>query len=257
MADLETPQSPSLASKEWWGVSANATINVLILEVIKFQLPNGEFRTRIEINRERSTLTTTKAIFVRNDPNRVAFTIADQGNNNGFILPDADVSSSVGLQVVSNGGSITVEGNEIKVFGPAGARAAPGDRNPTNIVQVGNDTPGAAVQAPATNWTYTVPAGRKLDVELLGVRALSDNLVGLNANADSNIEYQPSGGANNAILQAQVLEGQASHLDAQFLPKCMTLYAGDVLRDRMASNNNAVGSNVDLYSYFKGTEYDA
>lgn len=66
------------------------------------------FRTRSNINPEVSTVGTTAVLIAKNNPDRVGLTIINLSVNNMYISPVSGVSSTKGIEVPSNGGSVSM-----------------------------------------------------------------------------------------------------------------------------------------------------
>lgn len=249
--------SPSLATREWWALSENAAVTVLLVEVELRELSDGRFRAVTLFRDDVTSIGTTKAKLLNNNPNRLSFTLVVMSANRVFLLPDQDVSTTAGLPVQITGGSLTVEANEVKLFGPASARPAYYDRNPTTIDETGANNPGAALLGITTQWTYTVPANRAFYAEFLYANAGNLATMAINGLAIVVLETSVQGGGFSEVLRSALAIGEASRYAPVVVGGTGYFEAADALRARCQSNNNAAASDVDLKSGMKGTEFDA
>jgi len=124
------------------------------------------------------------------------------------------------------------------------------DRNPTPIFRYDANLYGT--HAITERWTYTVPAGRKFFAEFIQIIVLAQT-ASAGSLAECDINYQPSGGVDNAlfgaILQMDVIGNKSIETGQNIL-----CFEGDVIR-ALTSNDSLVG--VDFFVSLKGTEFDA
>ena len=64
--------------------------------------------TRAAENREDTSMSTTSSIVLRNDATRLAATIVNLGSNDVYVRPDGPASSSAGVIIAKNGGSLSL-----------------------------------------------------------------------------------------------------------------------------------------------------
>tara|TARA_Y100000310_G_scaffold25179_1_gene24122 strand:+ start:513 stop:887 length:375 start_codon:yes stop_codon:yes gene_type:complete len=64
--------------------------------------------TRTDINPETSSIGTTVTELLKQDPQRLGFTIINTSSNVLYVLPDRGVSSSNGIRLGAAGGSVSV-----------------------------------------------------------------------------------------------------------------------------------------------------
>lgn len=69
-------------------------------------------KTKHRINNVTTSVGTTSTIIAGNNPNRLALTIINMSPNTIYIAPDEEVSSSRGIVVSPNGGSVQFLYNE-------------------------------------------------------------------------------------------------------------------------------------------------
>lgn len=106
-------------------------------------------------------------------------------------------------------------------------------------------------------WTYTVPAGRKADVESASGFVANASATLLNGNVDLQIHYQISGGNNVRLWWARMVNGEGVGVRVLTPGRIATMLAGDALSGRHASANTALGTSVEILSGFVATEFDA
>lgn len=132
------------------------------------------------------------------------------------------------------------------------------DRNPSTIIEDVEVNPAASTLAFTTEWTYTVPTGRKAMVETLYCAALNISTSALNGYAGAQIQYQKGSGTYNDIAGAFVVTGQSSVCQTNVSGSSdMVILDGDSIRGTAFSDNSAASSNVQLETGMKATEFDA
>lgn len=145
----------------------------------------------------------------------------------------------------------------VEVVPGGNARAAYYDRNAAMQLEYASTLAGASASATTVRWTYTCPAGKQARIEFImaAVRNLSTTAV--NNTAFSEIALAESGGAYVNVLTAWLLTGDASLDRTLTVPGAAVLSAGDSVRYRNNSDNDAAGSNVTLEGSAVLTESDA
>lgn len=131
------------------------------------------------------------------------------------------------------------------------------DRNPSKKSESHTASPGASTRSITTDWSYTVPTDKKAFVELLGAFAQNDATVGINGLILATVEYIQSGGSPDPIVRAWGSTGQASLQEHNYIGSVGLMEAGDELRGRTRSDNDATGTNVEVGTNHVTTELDA
>lgn len=129
------------------------------------------------------------------------------------------------------------------------------NRNPTKIDKDGNHTPGAAALADTTQWTYTVPTGKKAFWELSYCRVINTTTIAVNGTVIARIEFTKSGGAAIRLLEAILIAGETGNR-SQTVGQVGLLQAGDALAAVVNSGNSQAGTNVELRTAALLTEFD-
>lgn len=257
---LRPPQRGEGAPLSSYAVRAIAAVTgqgVYVLEILRNEQPGGKLETRPKRNPLTASVLSSVTKLLGNDPNRVFWMIVNLGSSAVLIDFDNDPTTTSGLQVSPNGGVVTCEGNELRVYGPATARSSYYDRNPVKRVLTANDDAGAANLADGAGWTYTVPAATKAYWEAAMVQVRLRNLVACDDQSRAYIAVTPSGGVATNLLVACTFKGEAGTRDTVALGAIGLLAAGDSVSGRRFTNNAAVGSNVELLTSSMFTEFDA
>lgn len=241
---------------EWRAISSLASQGVLVLEVETQESDDGDWRTQPFDNRETSSVGTTMSVIARANANRTALYVVNVGTVPLFLRPNVSPTTSLGVVLQAGGGFLSVKGNSIEVVSPASGRAAPLDRNPLKIQFGANKVFGSSTQADTQDVSYTVPAGRKCDMDIAFCQAVEDSTTALNGAVECYIRYQKSGGSPFRIASAFLSTGVASAQSSVSVPKAITMLAGDLIEGKSLCNNNAGGSSASGVESFVGTEYD-
>lgn len=128
------------------------------------------------------------------------------------------------------------------------------DRNPVTRFRAWN----AVNLAPHTStqrWTYTVPAGKKAQLELVQVKVMRATAPTTPGYAYANIRFTPSGGSVDTLIQATIRTGTVGDTDQTVLGVCGVLQAGDTIEANSA--DGSTGGTIDYFATLKITEFDA
>lgn len=120
----------------------------------------------------------------------------------------------------------------------------------------GANNPGASTLSKTTQWSYTVPSGKGAFVEFLHALVENDSTDALNGNAKARIEYTPSGGSAQQILNARLQTGVASDADPETVGSVGFIAAGDKIAGVVESQNSATGTSVNLVTSHVTTEFE-
>lgn len=136
------------------------------------------------------------------------------------------------------------------VFGPAGSRNIPTDRNPTTISVAG----GASVTAGATTTlaTYTVPAGRRAELAGTISGVVTTALAAAQA-AEVQIAVTPNGGVFARPCSIR-FNGNAAGVRGDSGIAKLYVKAGDLVEARATIGGGA--GVLDTTGGFEGVEYD-
>jgi hypothetical protein len=170
----------------------------------------------------------------------------------GFVTEYANVDdykAAIELAQIDASNIFTITGQPL-------ARPAHYDRNPLHVFKSSAITAGAATRAKTQDWAYTVPAARKAVIEALYVMVSENLAVVLNGNASALIDLQPSGGALNDLVIAELELSNTGNSIVTYGTSAVLL-TGDLIAGYSRSNNSAAGSNVLIYENGKFTEFDA
>jgi len=128
------------------------------------------------------------------------------------------------------------------------------DRNPVQRLQ-SYSVAAVAPHGLTERWTYTVPAGTKtaLEIALLMVtRDAAATTVGL---ARATIFYTPSGGSEEALLDAALLTNTVGDQDRAILGASAVLLPGDLIR--ATTIDASTGGTINYVLTAKIVDFDA
>ena len=138
-----------------------------------------------------------------------------------------------------------------------GGRAQYYDRNPLAVANSSNISAGAGARALTTDWTYTVPAGKKAFIEFIRAGVINNSTIAIDASIGALVDYTPSGGSAHRLTVATGATGVSSYESERTSGASGVMLAGDALKGKTVSNNSAAGTSIDLNTAMKATEYDA
>ena len=142
----------------------------------------------------------------------------------------------------------------MKSFPGPGARPSPGDRNPSNKVPAYAAT-GVAPAVATSRATYTVPAGRKADVETILLQINRATAAGTPGLFQGYLQYTPSGGSAVTIASTQSITNTVGQGDEVNEAPSLTLLAGDNIQLWTVDASTTGTVNYTLSVVL--TEYDA
>lgn len=137
---------------------------------------------------------------------------------------------------------------------PQGARPDIYDRNPVMIIRGAAVSSGAAGRASTTDWTYTVPAGKKFQIVQAYTHMSEVTGVAINNYAEAQIEAV-AGGTSKRILLSRIVPG-GEPMTTQSLGSGGVLLAGDIVRGITGSFNSAAVT-IAHETGLLGVEFDA
>lgn len=128
------------------------------------------------------------------------------------------------------------------------------DRNPLAVAKAYVNA-ATAPHATTVRWTYTVPAARKVQLEMVALEVLRDAAAAPVGFASVLVRYTPNGGANTTIVRIDTLNNTVGAVNVQSLGGAITGFAGDLF-EGVTSDGSTGGSNLYVVTA-KFTEFDA
>lgn len=128
------------------------------------------------------------------------------------------------------------------------------DRNPLAVAKSFVQT-AVAPHATTVRWSYTVPAARKCQLEMVALEVLRDVAAAPVGFASVLVRYTPSGGAATTIVRIDTLNNTVGAVNVSSLGGAITGFPGDLF-EGLTADGSTGGSNLYVVTG-KFTEFDA